>query len=100
VLKALCEPEHAYAVVLHDDAFNAIDHAARTLASVLETSSGLAWGLARQVHHHGRVVVWVGSAAAAHTIARRLTAAGPDPIMSAFGARPLKVEVVSTGLDH
>ena len=91
------KPQPAYAVVLHDDALNAIDHAARTLAHTLGILPGAAWGLARQVDRQGNAVVWVGHAAAAHAIARTLTAAGPDPIMSAFGAGPLDVEVVALG---
>ncbi|MEE9403511.1 MAG: ATP-dependent Clp protease adaptor ClpS [Algisphaera sp.] len=87
------KPAQAHALVLHNDPLNALDFAAHTLTNVLDMTAKEAWRLVRLAHTQGQVVLWVGLQRGAESKARQLMAAGPDPIMSVFGAEPLNVQV-------
>jgi ATP-dependent Clp protease adaptor protein ClpS len=77
-----------YAVVLHNDPINGMDHVVRVLNQVFGYGSGRATWMMLQAHVGGRSIVWTGTLEVAELKVEQIHACGPDPRRA--GAQPLK----------
>jgi ATP-dependent Clp protease adaptor protein ClpS len=82
-----------YAVVLHNDDVNGMEHVVGALRKVFNYDLMKAVGLMLQAHQTGRSIVWTGTLELAELKADQLRSCGPDPNMRDRGACPLGVSV-------
>ncbi len=82
-----------YAVILHNDNLNGMDHVVAALRKVFHYSRTKAIWLMMKAHVSGRSVVWSGSLEVAELKAEQLKSCGPDPNMKSRGALTLRVTV-------
>jgi ATP-dependent Clp protease adaptor protein ClpS len=82
-----------YAVVLHNDDVNGMDHVVRVLRKVFHHGRAKAIWLMLKAHFAGQVMVWTGSLEVAELKADQVRSCGPDPNMKQFGATTLQVSV-------
>ena|SRR5688500_285517 len=91
--KSKAKRQPPYAVVLHNDDVNGMDHVVGALRKVFNYDLIKAIGLMLQAHQTGRSMVWTGTLELAELKADQLRSCGPDPNMRDRGAGPLGVSV-------
>jgi ATP-dependent Clp protease adaptor protein ClpS len=91
--KSKAKRQPPYAVVLHNDDINGMDHVVGALRKVFNYNLMKAVGLMLQAHQTGRSIVWTGTLEFAELKADQLRSCGPDPNMRERGAGPLGVSV-------
>jgi len=82
-----------YAVVLHNDPLNTMDHVVGVLQKVFHYGRFKATWLMLKAHSTGRCVVWSGTLEVAELKADQIRSAGPDPVMKLHGATALSVSI-------
>jgi ATP-dependent Clp protease adaptor protein ClpS len=91
--KSNAKRQPPYAVVLHNDDVNGMDHVVGALRKVFNYNLMKAVGLMFQAHQTGRSIVWTGALELAELKADQLRSCGPDPNMRDRGACQLGVTV-------
>ena len=84
-----------YAVILHNDDLNTVEHVIGVLRKVFNYDRTKAVQLTLEAHKTGRSVVWSGTLELAELKADQIRSCGPDPEAKARGALALRVTVES-----
>ena len=82
-----------YAVILHNDDLNTVEHVIGVLRKVFNYDRTKAVQLTLEAHKTGRSAVWSGTLELAELKADQIRACGPDPEMKASGALALRVTI-------
>jgi len=82
-----------YAVILHNDDHNGMDHVILVLQKVFQYEVEKCIQLMLEAHKTGRSVVWTGLLEPAELKADQIRSCGPDPVMKAHGAGTLTVTI-------
>jgi ATP-dependent Clp protease adaptor protein ClpS len=82
-----------YAVILHNDDHNGMDHVILVLRKVFHYEVEKCIQLMLEAHKTGRSVVWTGLLEPAELKADQIRACGPDPVAKANGACTLAVTI-------
>lgn len=82
-----------YAVVLHNDDVNGMDHVILVLRKVFQYEVERCVQLMMEAHKTGRSVVWMGLLEPAELKADQIRSCGPDPAARAGGAYTLAVTI-------
>lgn len=82
-----------YAIVLHNDDHNGMDHVIIVLRKVFQYEVEKCVQLMMEAHKTGRSVVWTGLLEPAELKADQIRSCGADPVMKAHGACTLAVTI-------
>ena len=82
-----------FAVILHNDNNNGMDHVILVLRKVFQYEVEKCIQLMMEAHKTGRSVVWTGLLEPAELKADQIRSCGPDPVMKAHGACTLAVTI-------
>ena len=82
-----------YAVILHNDDVNGMDHVILVLRKVFQYEVEKCVQLMMEAHKTGRSVVWTGLLEPAELKADQIRSCGPDPVAKANGACSLAVTI-------
>lgn len=82
-----------YAVVLHNDPHNGMDHVVAVLRKVFGYSRTKCVWLMMKAHVGGKSQVWSGVLEVAELKADQIRSCGPDPVMVSKGAGTLSVSI-------
>lgn len=82
-----------YAVILHNDDQNGMDHVILVLRKVFQYEAEKCVQLMMEAHKTGRSVVWTGLLEPAELKADQIRSCGPDPVMKVHGAGTLAVTI-------
>ena len=82
-----------YAVVLHNDDLNGMDHVVMALRKVFNYGRTKCVWLMMKAHVTGQSIIWTGSLEVAELKADQLKSCGPDPSMKQKGATSLSVTI-------
>lgn len=82
-----------YAVILHNDDLNTVEHVVAVLRKVFNYDRTKAVKLMLEAHTTGRSIVWSGMLEVAELKADQIRSCGPDPEAKARGALSLRVTV-------
>jgi ATP-dependent Clp protease adaptor protein ClpS len=82
-----------YAIILHNDDHNGMDHVVLVLQKVFQYEAEKCIQLMLEAHKTGRSVVWTGMLEPAELKADQIKSCGPDPVMKAHGAGTLLVTI-------
>jgi ATP-dependent Clp protease adaptor protein ClpS len=82
-----------YAVILHNDDHNGMDHVIRVLCKVFRFDDQTAFERMLEAHTTGRSLLWSGMREHAELKAEQVHACGADPATAEHGAGRLRVTV-------
>ena len=80
-----------YGVILHNDDLNTFEFVIETIRKVFGYDYEKCFKLTLEAHDQGRSLLWAGTLEGAELKREQVLSRGPDPVMKARGALPLKV---------